>query len=155
MANFFDIANATLDPFKTTPNLTISLSFQPFPQIVTSNGFSTLNNPNSGNSLGLDSSRGDLTNVLLTVQWADPAVDNDVNYFAQNLFNKTEATNKQLGTYDPYLYLNYAAKFQDPIAGYGQQSQEFLEKVSKKYDPQQGFQNFVPGGFKLLNSGLV
>lgn len=155
MARFFDIANATLTPFKTTPNLTVSLSYQPFPQIVTSKGFPTAGNPNSGNSLGIDATRGDLTNVLLTVQWADPAADKDINDFATALFQKTEDANKKAGTYDPYLYLNYAAQEQDPIQGYGDASLQFLTAVSKKFDPLQVFQRFVPGGFKLQKSGLV
>ena len=60
-----------------------------------------------------------------------------------------------MGAYNTYLYLNYAASFQDPIAGYGNASVSMLQAVSKKYDPDQLFQKQVPGGFKLQMKGAV
>jgi hypothetical protein len=57
-----------------------------------------------------------------------------------------------LGVDDPYLYLNYAASWQDPINSYGPASVANLQAVSRKYDPSGVFQKQVPGGFKL---GLV
>ena len=51
--------------------------------------------------------------------------------------------------YQKYLYLNYAAPSQDPIAGYGNVNLAALRRVSRIYDPDQVFQNLVPGGYKL------
>ncbi|KAL4935542.1 hypothetical protein BDV06DRAFT_217352 [Aspergillus oleicola] len=48
-----------------------------------------------------------------------------------------------------YRYINYAAKWQDPITSYGKDVVEKLWRVSRKYDPQGVFQVKVPGGFKL------
>ncbi|KAK3659757.1 hypothetical protein LTR56_001121 [Elasticomyces elasticus] len=53
------------------------------------------------------------------------------------------------GLFNEYLYLNYAAPWQRPIAGYGAASVANLKAVSKKYDPKGVFQVQVPGGFKL------
>ena len=36
-----------------------------------------------------------------------------------------------------------------PIAGYGEENVEILQKVSRKYDPEGVFQRLVSGGFKL------
>ena len=110
---------------------------------------------NGGNSLGLGREDGDLVNVLLTVQWSNPADDDAINNGAKSLFSQAEAASKSLGTYNPYLYLNYAADFQNPIAGYGADSVSFLKTVNQKYDPAQLFQIQLPGGFKLNEGGLV
>lgn len=53
----------------------------------------------------------------------------------------------------PWLYLNYAAQDQDPIASYGADSVERLKAASRKFDPQGLFQRNVPGGFKLFPGG--
>ena len=145
---FFELANQTVQGIQDVQNLTFSLSFQPLPQIVIGYGIA-----NGGNSLGLDSSDGDLVNVLLTVQWAQTSDDAAVNKAAQDLFTQAEAASKSFNTYNPYLYLNYAADFQNPIAGYGAASIANLNAVSKKYDSDQLFQKQVPGGFKLQESG--
>ncbi|RYP01737.1 hypothetical protein DL764_006099 [Monosporascus ibericus] len=49
-----------------------------------------------------------------------------------------------------WLYLNYADESQDVLRSYGLENVEFMRAVSRKYDPQQIFQYFCPGGFKLL-----
>ncbi|KAL6721082.1 hypothetical protein ACLMJK_000182 [Lecanora helva] len=150
MEKFFDISNQTVQSLADVKNLTFSLSFQPLPQTVIGYGIA-----NGGNALGLDRSDGDLVNVLLTVQWAEAGDDDRINQAAKDLFKKAEAASKSLGTYNPYLYLNYAADFQDPIAGYGAASVANLKAVSKKYDPTQLLQKQLPGGFKLVEPGLV
>lgn len=53
------------------------------------------------------------------------------------------------GTDSDFLYLNYAGEFQDPIAGYGEDSVAFLQATSELYDPGRVFQSRMPGGFKI------
>lgn len=52
----------------------------------------------------------------------------------------------------PFVYLNYAFDFQDPIGSYGEKNQAFLQETSKnyRYNPEGLFQKGVPGGFKLF-----
>ena len=145
---FFDLANQTVQTIQNAENLVFSLSFQPLPQLVIGYGAS-----NGGNSLGLGPEDGDLVNVLLTIQWGQASDDTAINNAAQDLFTQAEAASKSFNTYNPYLYLNYAAKFQNPIAGYGAASVANLKAVSKKYDPGQLFQTQLPGGFKLNQGG--
>jgi hypothetical protein len=45
----------------------------------------------------------------------------------------------------PLEYLNYAAAFQDPIAGLAEGTIERLRDVSAKLDPEGPFQNFGSG----------
>lgn len=52
------------------------------------------------------------------------------------------------GVRSEWLYLNFAAKFQDPIKGYGRETLGKLRSVSKRYDPEGFFQRRT-GGFKL------
>jgi len=149
MQSYFDLANSTIQAggltgLKSVAGLVLSLTFQALPQTIISKA-----TQNGGNSLGLDSSDGDLVNVLLTIQYKLATDDAKVNEAAQDLFTKAEAASKTAGTYNPYLYLNYAAKWQKPINGYGAQSVANLKAVSTKYDPGKLFQNQVPGGFKL------
>lgn len=65
--------------------------------------------------------------------------------WVQAINNITE----NLGTSDPFLYINHAGYFQKPFCGYGKDSLEFLREVAAKYDPGEVFQKLVPGGFKV------
>ena len=57
-----------------------------------------------------------------------------------------------MGTYNPYLCLNYAAYTRNRVKWYGNGIQAKL-MVSKEYDPGQLFHTQVPGGFKLQQKG--
>ena len=49
-----------------------------------------------------------------------------------------------------YIYMNYAASFQDPLGNYGAVELKRLRDVARKYDPTGVFQKQVPGGFKIV-----
>lgn len=149
MEKYFNLANETIQApgitgIQTVTGLVFSLSFQPLTQTIISKSAQS-----SGNSLGLDGSEGDLVNVLLTVQWVLAADDARINAAAKALFEKADAAAKAADTYNSYLYLNYAADYQKPIAIYGAESVGFLRTVGRKYDPGRLFQEQVPGKFKL------
>jgi hypothetical protein len=144
MSTFFNLSNATVLSLPTDTKLQFSISFQPMPQTITSKG-------SGSNSLGIGSSAGDLVNVLLTAQWQEATNDAAMTAAAKSLFSKAASAAKGLGVSNPYLYLNYAASWQDPIASYGQASVKYLRSMGSKYDPTGFFQKKVPGGFKLKN----
>ena len=48
-----------------------------------------------------------------------------------------------------WVYLNYAAEWQDPIGSYGAANVGRLMSVSRRYDPTGVFQELVKGGFKI------
>lgn len=102
-----------------------------------------------GNVLGLGADDGNLLNALTTVFWDSAEDDALVEGQVQELFARAAARADELGVAHPYLYLNYAAPWQDPIAGYGDESVAFLRGTSATYDPTGLFQKHVPGGFKL------
>ena len=141
----YDIADSVLQPIKGVLGLRYSLSYQPVPSIITSFAAKS-----GGNPLGLDPSDGNNILVLITISWLLPGDDAAVRAQAQSLFRQGNALAQGMGLLNDWKYLNYAAEWQDPIAGYGAANKAKLQAASKKYDPAQIFQKQVPGGFKLF-----
>ena len=106
--------------------------------------------PNGGNSLGLNPSDGVLVVCLVSLSWVSATDSYFLTSMADQLFSHIDEMAKAKDLYLPFKYLNYAAGNQDPIAGYGDDVKERLQRASKQYDPKGLFQNAVPGGFKLF-----
>lgn len=67
----------------------------------------------------------------------------------RKLIADAEKESRNLGTYHPYVYLNHAAEWQDPIEGYESDNWRLLNDTSRVYVPKGIFQRLVPGGFKI------
>lgn len=145
MARFFDIAKANVAGLDEVPNLSFSFTFQPVPTIITSVAKSR-----GGNSLGLDPEDGNLMNVLAVASWDTAADDALVEEQVKEVLARAKDEAVKMGLFNQYEYLNYAADWQDPIGGYGEEVKKGLQAVSTKYDPTGVFQRQVPGGFKLF-----
>ncbi|MCJ1307058.1 hypothetical protein MMC25_000704 [Agyrium rufum] len=117
---------------------------QPIPKSITSKMFK-----NGGNSLGIGGSSVDLAWFDCTMSWNNTSDDAAVLAAAQSLFSGASNLARSRGLHSDYIYMNYALKQTDPIAGYGAANQNAIRAASKKYDPRQVWQNQVPGGFKL------
>ncbi|KAG8420754.1 hypothetical protein J3458_002685 [Metarhizium acridum] len=105
------------------------------------------------NALGL-ANRGEkpLIIVMATATWSNAADDESVNMAMKKLIATAEYSVGQMGKLDPFIYINYAAQWQNPIASYGQASVDMLLETQRKYDPRRVFTRMVPGGFKLAHS---
>lgn len=90
-----------------------------------------------------------------TVIWSNAADDVALNAATEAFLSQGVQFTKAQGQYNGFLYSNYALPSQDPIASYGTTNQGTLRAVSKIYDPNQIFQNQVPGGFKLYREGPI
>ncbi len=102
------------------------------------------------NTLGLeDRHNKPLMVVLLSVTWSDLEDDNRVTSEMKSLISTIELDVGRLDALDPYIYLNYAAAWQDPIRSYGRSNLDRLAKVRIAYDPGNVFVDYVPGGFKI------
>jgi FAD/FMN-containing dehydrogenase len=99
--------------------------------------------------MGLSQASGSLVVTLLSATWDDEADDAKVEQAARALFAGIDDDARKLDAYEPYIYLNYAAEWQDPIATYGKKSIEKLQRVSQVVDPKGVFKNKMPGGFKV------
>lgn len=136
----FDAWNASLQEVRDINGLTWSLSMDPIPPSMYKRG---------ANSLGLADRNGTLVVCLLTQAWTDPADSKRVYAASAALIDALEEASRSLEAYDPFIYLPYAAKWQNPIASYGKASVEQLQQVRARVDPTQVFTHLVPGGFKI------
>ncbi|KAH8731845.1 hypothetical protein GQ44DRAFT_670461 [Phaeosphaeriaceae sp. PMI808] len=104
---------------------------------------------NGGNALGLNASKGPYFIMNMSSRWTNPADDAAILKFLSSVTKQVKAEAQAKGLDNEYIYMNYGSQFQDPISTYGSQNVDRLRAISKKYDPQQVFQNLHPGHFKL------
>ncbi|RMZ27887.1 hypothetical protein D0859_08021 [Hortaea werneckii] len=142
----FLMANETVRQMEDVSGLLFILSSQPEPTIIQKASAEA-----GGNSLGLTVEDGPLFNFQWTLTWDDAEDDEFVKQQVRDAYNQAERKAQELGVQQKFIYLNYAAQWQDPIGGYGEDVVKRLQHVSRKYDPTDVFQKQVPGGFKLFN----
>ncbi|KAL3485816.1 hypothetical protein BJX62DRAFT_247234 [Aspergillus germanicus] len=133
--------NTSLASIETIPGIVWALALDPLPPLFYARHADT-------NSMGLSDASGSLVIAQLTVSWDDEADDETVKRAARALIEGIERDAKALDAYEPFLYLNYAAEWQDPIASYGEESVERLRRVSREVDPRGVFRDGVKG-FKI------
>jgi hypothetical protein len=160
MSTIYDLSHDTASDVDHVSDLLWSISYQPIPLQITKSSTAA-----ASNALGLNTATKPLvrkltlfthkakltpTVFLLTVTWSkakdDSLIEDTVNAF----FGKIDVAAGNANLRDPYIYLNYAYKDQDPISGYGAANLAKMQAISKKYDPTGLFQYNVPGGFKLF-----
>lgn len=102
------------------------------------------------NALGFAETQGTpLTILLMSVTWSEQEDDTAVETRVKSLTATISKELGDLGALHPFVYLNYAAPWQDPIASYGNASFERLKRAQQQYDPTEVFTNQVTGGFKI------
>jgi len=129
-------------------NVVSSLTLEPLPPALYAR------HPDS-NALGFDK-RGNLKQslviALLTVSYTSASDDQLIEKYGRSLMDAISKDTKKLKADDPYVYLNYAAPYQDPLASYTKENVRRLRDIAAKFDPKGTFQKQVPGGFKLSNT---
>ncbi|KAL1964865.1 hypothetical protein VTN77DRAFT_6367 [Rasamsonia byssochlamydoides] len=156
----YHIWRQSVDTVSLIEGLNWALVFQPIPPAFLQAGEQqqqkqqgSNSKPNtSSNCLGLRSSDGPHVLLLLSYNWQKKDDDEIVTAAAQKFINDVDAASQRAGLFSPFRYLNYAAAWQDPIAGYGEESVRHLEDVSRRYDPMGVFQRLCPGGFKVFKT---
>ncbi|KAL4770173.1 hypothetical protein BDW60DRAFT_90696 [Aspergillus nidulans var. acristatus] len=129
-------------PQSSVPGLLSVLTFQTLPPVI----------PSSHNSLGFPPNshpEEDLILVLISNYWSGGADSSALRDGTRALIEEIDALAKSEGLDERFRYMNYAAEWQDVVAGYGEESVRELWRVSRRYDPRGIFQERVPGGFKL------
>lgn len=81
--------------------------------------------------------------------WDDEADDIRVEEAARTLLEGIEMDAHALQAYHPFVYLNSAAWWQDPVASYGLESVEQLRRVSCELDSMGTLRRMLPGSFKI------
>ncbi len=103
-----------------------------------------------GNALGLQPSEAPLILLQFNWAWPSPADDERCINAVKNIERKSVEVAKEMGLWNEYVYMNYAADDQMPLEGYGAGNLERLRAISKEFDPEGVFQKLQPGGFKLF-----
>ncbi|RAK99589.1 FAD-binding oxidoreductase [Aspergillus ibericus CBS 121593] len=137
--------NTSLAELHGVPGIIWSVSLEPVPPSIYARAARE-------NSLGLSDASGTLMVALLSATWDDAADDAQVEKVARELFTAIESDAHRLDAYHPFVYLNYAAPWQDPIGSYGEASVDRLRRVARDVDPKGVFTADVPGGFKIPRS---
>ena len=102
------------------------------------------------NPLGLGEGTSEpLIVVNFTVNWLDRKDDEFVNSATRRTVEQIDVNATANKTGHRFRYLNYCAEWQRPFEGYGEDNLLFLQKVSRRYDPEGLFQKGCAGGFKL------
>lgn len=82
-------------------------------------------------------------------RWSNARDNTRVSIGINKAFQRMSVEARRLGTNHEYRYSNYASEYQDPISSYGVGPNEFLCKVSRKYDPDGILQTLRSSGFNL------
>lgn len=104
---------------------------------------------NGGNALGLRLEDGPLMNIQFYATWASPEMDDVIRENYQALVQETYELAKRKGVFRSFIYMNYAAKTQNVLQGYGQESFDRLKSISKRYDPGRKLQQLWQGYFQV------
>lgn len=134
--------NKSIETIKGVRGIVWAISLEPLPPAIYARSATS-------NVFGLSDRSDALVITLLTVFWRNEADDSKVEMAARGLFKEIEDDAKRLDAYDPFIYPNYAAPWQDPIASYGDESLRKLQRVRMDVDPKGVFSRQVPGGFKI------
>ncbi|KAK8139361.1 6-hydroxy-D-nicotine oxidase [Apiospora sp. TS-2023a] len=83
------------------------------------------------------------------VDWEHAQDDDTVRSVAIDTTAEWDRQAKARGLHLPFLYMNHAARDQDPLTSYGSENLAKLRRIAQKYDPSQLFQTLQNGGFLL------
>jgi uncharacterized protein with von Willebrand factor type A (vWA) domain len=92
----------------------------------------------------------DLVFLQIIFYFIDAHATDGLNNALKEYIRMFDELAEKEGVKEEYLYLNFAAWFQDPFKGYGKEQVKKLRYVAKKYDPKGFFQKQVNRGFKVL-----
>ncbi|KAI1338413.1 FAD-binding domain-containing protein [Xylariaceae sp. FL0016] len=109
---------------------------------------------NGGNALGIGGGDRPLLIINIAVTWALESEDEAILAAIHRMLTRMKSLAQQRNLYHPFLYMNYASAWQDPVAGYGSENKARLLEISKKYDPEWISQKLHPGYFKLNGAPL-
>lgn len=138
----FDVWKSSVEGVQDIEGLTWSLSLEPLPPGIYQPGATS-------NAMGLADRKGTRVICLLTNAWQNQADDERVYAATAALVTAVEEAARKLDAYDPFIYLNYAAPWQDPISSYGEESLKKLRGLRARVDPKGVFTHLIPGGFKI------
>ncbi|TVY80672.1 Bifunctional solanapyrone synthase [Lachnellula suecica] len=127
---------------KATTGANQTFVIQPFTANLVAQG-----NLKGGNPLGIASESFQCWTTL--VDWDNAQDDTAARSVSIATTQKWTQLSQQRGLSVDFLYMNDAARDQDPLATYGADNLAKLKAISRKYDPLQVFQKLQNDGFLL------
>lgn len=115
-----------------------TLSFEPVPP-------SFYNRNSKDNALGLEDRTEPLVVMVLNAAWIEIADDETVMKAARSLIEALKTDAKRLKAHDDFVYLNYAASWQDRISSYGAGNVARLNGIKRRYDSKSVFTRLSAG----------
>jgi hypothetical protein len=137
---FYELLPNIVDAENLLPTISIQLLTIPQLQQMQKNG---------GNALGISPSDGPMFIMNLGSMWTDPADDDRIFKFNNDIITKVQAEAAKKGLNNDYIYMNYASGYQAVIRSYGTDNLQRLNSVARFFDPTGVFQELQPGYFKL------
>lgn len=138
----YDAYMSSLEGLKDINGLLWSMSFVPLPPQIYGRAAGE-------NALGLGDRSGTRVICFFSNGWHDEADSERATAATAALVKAVEKAARDLGAYDPFVYMNYATNWQDPISSYGDESVRQLRELRARVDPKGVFTHLVPGGFKI------
>lgn len=142
LVDLFNVANNTINSMQVPAGVTWSITFEPFPTVLTEKG-------QGRNVLGTSVADGNGIILLAGASWSDPSLTEFAQALGPKVVKAMDDMAAKAGGLHRFKYLNYADPNQNVLGSYGDENLAFLKATSQKYDPQGVFQKRVPGGFKL------
>lgn len=130
----FNQWNASVQAIANVTDVIWALVLEPLPDVFYARAADS-------NALGLGDRTGPLVVAALSITWRNAQDDKLVSTTADKLLDAIAKEARQLGGLDPFIYLNYAGQFQDPIRSYGAESVSRLRQIQQKYDPKGALPN--------------
>lgn len=126
------------------------LMFQSIPA-----SFSVHSKERGGNVMGLD--KVETNSIMLLFNIAVKTADEEAaaRPLLKSYAQKMQQVAKEKDGLVDWQFLNYADKWQDPLASYGAENVEKIRKAARKVDPNGVFQTKAPGGFKISRVGTA
>jgi len=112
--------SVSLPAIKNVPGLVWGLVLEPLPPVFYARNAKY-------NALGLADRSEPLVITLVSATWSSATDDALVTATANSLLDAVKKAAGQLDGLDPYIYLNYAGQYQNPIDSYGAQSVSRLQ----------------------------
>ncbi|KAF2099416.1 FAD-binding domain-containing protein [Rhizodiscina lignyota] len=134
---------------KTFESLTGSIAFEDAAGVyLTFQPLTASHISHDDNALGL-STAGPLMLLSLEIYWTRHEQSEFFHRFAKEVHNTMKKEAEDTGSLHRFVYLNYAAEWQDPFIGYGLENLCRLKEIQDKYDPDGIFSILQQGGKKI------
>ncbi|MCJ1313532.1 hypothetical protein MMC25_007211 [Agyrium rufum] len=136
----FDTFSSSTSSIKLEEGGYIGLSYTPFSAAQLSH---------TENSLGFSDREIPLILISVEIKWSSRSQDAYFERSAREIHDAMSEVARAMDMLHPFVYMNYAAEFQDPLGSYGKVAVERLRAVQDRYDHEHLFSDLQPGAFKL------